>query len=920
MRLIVILTLMFGLQACSSEPKTLENKSPKVGVVLAELPPLTPTSPTTEKVDTAATVAAYHRVEGALPDASDNRAIQRRLGDLGRRLGAETDPQLSTQAYTEAIARYERLLADPTAGDTEYLLYHLAEAYDGLDDHKATNRYLNRLIDEFPDSEYRAEAHFRRAELAFSANDYKHAVADYDYVVKQGRTGRFWQNANYMLGWSQFKQGDYDESLQAFLATLGAILDEDETPNGATQEMLDDTLRAVVLAVNSLDGAQTLTEHFKQLHKPRWQYRAYARLAEDLHQKQRIRDSVAALDEFVRTNPFDSHSVAFAQRGIEILAEADFPSEARERKEVFVAQYGFDQQYWVVVGLDERDQYSSTMNTYLLEVAKLSHRDGQKQKQKQALLAAAQYYEQFIRTFPLDPAVGEVLFLQGDALTDANEPARALTAYQRVVHEHPTDTHAPDAAYASVVTLGTLLHNAKPGEVALLTRSRIDAQIEYATLFPTAPHAAEAQADAANTLFENHEYAEAMDLATALLQSDAHLSDSTALTATLIVAQGALEQAQYAVAETNYRKALTLTDASSKEVASIKARLVASIYKQAEAEDQSGNVDASVRNFLRIAQDDPQSELAPKGHLDAVAVYESAERWGDAADLLESFRERYPKSDLAPDLGRRLANFDEKAGRKLAAAREFNQVALANKGTEVGQAALYHAAELYTDDDPTRALETFRTYVDIYPTPASQTLEAAHHIELLYVRTGQTAMIEPWLRKQVELVDQSGTGSTDRGRYLAASAQTQLAAGSRGAFDAIKLSGDLKKSLTRKQEALKATIAAYEKAASYGVAEFATASTYEIADTYAALARELVASPAPATMSDLEREQYTLLLEEQAAPFEELAISIHEINVRRSWGGGYDDWVAKSFDALRTLFPARYARPDVSIGFVDALR
>ncbi len=77
-------------------------------------------------------------------------------------------------------------------------------------------------------------------------------------------------------------------------------------------------------------------------------------------------------------NPYDSHSVAFAQRGIEILAEADFPSEARKRKEAFVAQYGFDQQYWVVVGLDERDQYSSTMNTYLLEVAKLAHGDGQK--------------------------------------------------------------------------------------------------------------------------------------------------------------------------------------------------------------------------------------------------------------------------------------------------------------------------------------------------------------------------------------------------------------------------------------------------------------------------------------------------------------------------------------------------------------
>ena len=73
-------------------------------------------------------------------------------------------------------------------------------------------------------------------------------------------------------------------------------------------------------------------------------------------------------------------------------------------------------------------------------------------------------------------------------------------------------------------------------------------------------------------------------------------------------------------------------------------------------------------------------------------------------------------------------------------------------------------------------------------------------------------------------------------------------------------------------------------------------------------------------MSDLEREQYALLLEEQATPIEELAISIHEINVRRSWTGGYDEWVAKSFDALRILFPARYERPAARIGFVETLR
>jgi hypothetical protein len=201
----------------------------------------------------------------------------------------------------------------------------------------------------------------------------------------------------------------------------------------------------------------------------------------------------------------------------------------------------------------------------------------------------------------------------------------------------------------------------------------------------------------------------------------------------------------------------------------------------------------------------------------------------------------------------------------------------------------------------------------------AQALEAAHHLEVLYARTGDDAKLDYWLRKQVELVG-VGNDVSDRGRFLAASAQLQIAAASRRAFDAIELSGDLKKSLARKQQALKQTVAAFEQAAGYGVAEFATASTYQIGDTYAALAREITASSPPAGLSDMEREQYQLLLEEQATPIEELAISIHEINVHRSWSGNYDAWIGKSFDALRTLYPARYERPDARVGFVDTLR
>ena len=67
-------------------------------------------------------------------------------------------------------------------------------------------------------------------------------------------------------------------------------------------------------------------------------------------------------------------------------------------------------------------------------------------------------------------------------------------------------------------------------------------------------------------------------------------------------------------------------------------------------------------------------------------------------------------------------------------------------------------------------------------------------------------------------------------------------------------------------------------------------------------------------------EQYDVLLEEQAFPFEEQAISIHEINVRRSWDGVYDQWVQKSFAALRALVPARFDKQEMQVGYVDTIR
>ncbi|MGK0224803.1 MAG: hypothetical protein ACI9ON_004060, partial [Limisphaerales bacterium] len=239
---------------------------------------------------------------------------------------------------------------------------------------------------------------------------------------------------------------------------------------------------------------------------------------------------------------------------------------------------------------------------------------------------------------------------------------------------------------------------------------------------------------------------------------------------------------------------------------------------------------------------------------------------------------------------------------------------------EARRQAKYRSAEIFLAlKDTEKAIEHFRDYAHTYEKPQAIALEAMHHMDELYQRTGETDKQRFWLGKKIDAHRAMGSGATERSTYLAASAQFVFASDEKQKFGKITLTHPLKKSLRRKQSALKKTLKAYELAAGYKVAEFATASTFEIADLYRSLSKSILVSDRPKNLSELEMAQYEILLEEQAYPFEEQAISLHEINQQKSWAGIYDEWVEKSFVELAELMPGRYKKPELEVGYAQAI-
>jgi tetratricopeptide (TPR) repeat protein len=255
------------------------------------------------------------------------------------------------------------------------------------------------------------------------------------------------------------------------------------------------------------------------------------------------------------------------------------------------------------------------------------------------------------------------------------------------------------------------------------------------------------------------------------------------------------------------------------------------------------------------------------------------------------------------------------------AASEFERLAATNKDPQVQRDVLWQAAELHEKSGNPKAAQTaYQRYVQQYPRPLEAAIEGRQRLADLAGKQGQTQERMRYLQEIVRADQGGGKERTDRTRLLAANAAMQVAEPSDAAYRKVALVEPLKKNLKLKKERMQGAIDAYTVAAEYGVAEVTTASTYRIAEIYNDFGRALMSSQRPKGLKADELEQYNVLLEEEAFPFEEKAIEIHEVNAKRATQGVYDRWVRQSFAALGKLRPVRYAKAEKSEAVIRAIR
>jgi hypothetical protein len=245
----------------------------------------------------------------------------------------------------------------------------------------------------------------------------------------------------------------------------------------------------------------------------------------------------------------------------------------------------------------------------------------------------------------------------------------------------------------------------------------------------------------------------------------------------------------------------------------------------------------------------------------------------------------------------------------------------AHKDPHLARAGLWQAAEMYEKAGARMpAGRAYERYFQKYPEPLEPALEARYRVAKLAGDDGNAAR-EQALMREVQRTDRAaGAARTDRTRYLGGMATLALAKPLVDDYRKVALVEPLKRQLKLKKDRMELALKAYSAAAEYGVAEVSTAATYQTAELYRDFGAAMLKSQRPKGLKKDELEQYNVLLEEQAFPFEEKAIELHEVNAKRTAQGVYDDAVRDSLAALGKLRPARYGKVERAERTVDAIR
>jgi tetratricopeptide (TPR) repeat protein len=839
--------------------------------------------------------------------------------------------ELQAAGAKEAIELYKSLLKKyPLFERNDQVFYQLSRAYEDIGQIELAMQTLEQLIKRYPQSRHIDEAQFRRAEYFFTRKKYLDSEESYQAVITAGEGSEFYELALYKQGWAFFKQDMYEEALQDYLKMLDYKIDNgydlDSIENKIEKKRIDDTYRVISLSFSYLGGAESVVEYFDKHGHRFYEASIYSHLGEYYLVKRRYSDAAKSYETYIDRNPLSKESPYFNIRIIEIYKKGGFPKLVVDAKKEYSNTYKLQSNYWTFYDINANPIVLAFLKSNLIDLANHYHalyQDPRLRKKKEENYKEAIYwYREYLASFPEEKAAPKLNNQLAGLLLEHKDYLEAANEYERTAYNYDSHEDSASAGYATVYSYRQYLKVVNQSQRNVVKREIIRSSLKFADYFPENKNAAIVLVSAVDDLYSLKDYEQAIVYGRRVIKVYPQADKKLLRSAWLVLAHASFDTALYKDAELAYVQTLALTAKEDKSYNSLTENLAATVYKQGEQARKLGDYKLAAATFLRVAQVAPNSKIRPTAEYDAAASLIVLKEWKQVVTVLEGFRKLYPKNKLNNDITRKLAIAYKEDGQYVKSANEFERIEKENPNDNaLRREVLNQAAELYSKaSDSDKALLVYIKLVKYFPRPIDDTIEVRQKMADIYQQQDQHKKYIAELKSIVNADALAGKGRTDRTKFLAAKASLILAEPKLVAFKKIQLVKPFKKNLKIKKKRMRSAIDTYSKLVNYQVGEVTAAATFYIAEIYYDFNISLLESERPSNLNDEEMEEYELVIEDQAYPFEEKAISVHEKNIELLDVGIYNKWVDKSIEKLAVLVPARYSKTEQASDILVAIQ
>jgi TolA-binding protein len=480
---------------------------------------------------------------------------------------------------------------------------------------------------------------------------------------------------------------------------------------------------------------------------------------------------------------------------------------------------------------------------------------GKKQGETPTDRTLTEAMELYIKTYPTDKQVPELLFRQGKLYYDYQVYDPAVRQWGLLLEKYPNDKFAAGAGelildsfnksedYANIETWARRLKSAPsfqtPEQQARLNGLIVGAMFKLGEQFANKGEHAKS---AAAYLRAAKEFPKEPRSAQAAVNAQVEARRAADLT-TLSAAAKILVD--------NHRH---------RDEAAEGVWIAATTYQEVGLFSEAANYHAVITDSW------PKNQHHKDAAYNAVLLRTTVGEHDKAIESGQKFKKYYPRDENADEVTFLMGKAHEKADKKAEAAALYDAYSRSARSVGSQIEALVRLATVKQSDE--RA--------------SSAALERAMQI----YKTRKNAV-------------------DDRGKYYAAKARYMQGETILKKFQEVKIEGEpkqLKERLKKKAELLKKAAETFLSTAEIGAAEWTTAALYQIGVTYESFSKALLSSPPPGNLSAEEQELYTQAIDEFVVPIEERSLEAYESGWRKAIELGiFNSWTAKMREALGRL-------------------